>query len=42
MCSSDLGNMTNSRGYNLIAGGTVVSLVILSVFLLVLQMLGKA
>jgi NRAMP (natural resistance-associated macrophage protein)-like metal ion transporter len=37
-----MGSMTNSRGYNLVAGGTVVSLVILSLFLLAMQMLGKA
>lgn len=37
-----LGSMTNSRGYNLIAGATVISLVLLSLFLLVMQLLGKA
>lgn len=37
-----LGSMTNSRGYNFIAGATVVGLVGLSLFLLVVQLLGKA
>jgi NRAMP (natural resistance-associated macrophage protein)-like metal ion transporter len=37
-----LGSMTNSRGYNLIAGATVVALVALSLFLLSMQLLGRA
>lgn len=36
-----MGTMTNSRGYNFIAGGTVTALVALSLFLLVLQLLGR-
>jgi len=37
-----LGRMTNSRGYNLVAGTTVVVLAALSIYLLVLQLLGKS
>ncbi|MSO21171.1 MAG: divalent metal cation transporter [Acidobacteria bacterium] len=36
-----LGNMTNSRGHNFIAGSTVVGLVVLSIVLLAMQLLGK-
>jgi NRAMP (natural resistance-associated macrophage protein)-like metal ion transporter len=40
---SDLmGRLTNSRGYNLVAGSTVVVVVLLTLILLVLQLAGRA
>ncbi len=37
-----LGRLTNSKSYNLIAGGTIVVLVILTLVLLVMQLMGSA